>query len=504
MQQETKESPETARSDDLGSGDAFDEPARQAPKCDHPVTRPNTAAPSNSASALATQLVVLRSAEEIRDTADAFMASGETRRTVAVRSHLRRSMGARASATLGCRVDKRKTRRGDNHPSRANSAGGGYARKDAAIVPPPGVDYVCLGTGEVLWLRMTRGAPEPLTWTDLCDRTRKAFVDTTGLVLPTTYRDGRVTPSIDVDDLDAVEPFVGLRSRWMPLLDKAVRAIGSERSLDSLHEAVKTDVRNWIARNDAIARWAAREPIVAPQPETTPTWDASPPVYKHPRFTRGHYAVQNTGRHFVSIDMRAASHAILLVEGLIQEPTWRDVVVQAASAPKATASVIVANDDLIEYIVSLKKLRASALAVGSGHGRQMALMACVMAQLFERLVDAGVIIRADLAHFGRDELVFHVADFTDAAAKIDAIQEVIRGDRWAPHLAYSTYRMEEIGAEAIGYVLVHDDAHWQLKCTDGAHAAEYARLWRRRVAETPALGNGHMAPPTPSDASCIA
>lgn len=407
-------------------------------------------------------------------------------------------MGVRASSVLGHRTDRRKPRRSaDNQHKGGDHTNADDVCADAAIVPPPGVNYVCLGTGEVLWLRMTLGAPEPLLWSDLCDRTRKAFAEAAGLVLPTTYRDGRPVPSIDAADLDAVEPFVGLRSRWMPLLDKAVCAIGSERSLNSLHEAVKTDVRNWVARNGAIARWAAQEPIVAPQPETTPTWDGSPPVYKHSRFTRGHYAVQNTGRHFVSVDMRAASHAILLVEGLIEAPTWRDLVILAASVPKAAAAVVVDNEDLLDYVVSLKKLRASALAVGSGHGRQMALMARVMAQLFERLVDSGVIVRADLAHFGRDELVFHVADFADAAAKISAIRVIVQDDRWAPHLAYAAYRMEEVGAEAIGYVLVHDDGHWQLKCVDGAHAADYARLWHRRIAGTPSLGNGHTPPPPP-------
>ncbi|AGO83080.1 hypothetical protein pdul_cds_862 [Pandoravirus dulcis] len=441
--------------------------------------------------------IALRSAAEIRDAAAAFVASGERVRTVAVRSHLRRSMGVRASTALGHKTDRRNARRnndrakqGDLHENARDD------RAEAAIVPPPGVDYVCLGAGDTLWLRMTLGAPEPLAWADLCDRTRKDFVEATGLIVATTYRDGRAVPLTDAANLDVMEPFVGLRSRWMPLLDKAIRAIGSERSLNSLHEAVKNDVRKWIARNGAIARWAAQEPIVAPQPETVPTWDGSAPVYKHERFTRGHYTVKNTGRHFVSIDMRAASHAVLLVEGLIEAPTWRDLVVEATSAPKAAAAVVVGNDDLLDYVASLKKLRASALSVGSGHGRQMALMACVMARLFERLVDAGVVTRAGLAHFGRDELVLHAADFADAAAKVEAVRAVVGHDPWAPHLAYSTYRMEEVDAEAIGYVLVHDDGHWQLKCVDGAHAAEYARLWHRRVAETPALGNGHIAPLT--------
>lgn len=453
-------------------------------------------APPVDPACLSPDPIALRSAAEIWDAAAAFVASGERTRTVAVRSHLRRCMGVRASTALGHKTDRRNARRNNDHAKQGGPRENARDdRAEAAIVPPPGVDYVCLGAGDVLWLRMTLGAPEPLAWADLCDRTRKDFVEAAGIVVATAYRDGRSVPLTDAADLDAMEPFVGLRSRWMPLLDKAIRAIGSERSLNSLHEAVKTDVRKWIGRNGAIARWAAQEPIVAPQPEAVPTWDGSTPVYKHERFTRGHYAVQNAGRHFVSIDMRAASHAVLLVEGLIEAPTWRDLVVEATSAPKAAAAAVAANDDLLDYVASLKKLRASALSVGSGHGRQMALMACVMARLFERLVDAGVVARADLAHFGRDELVLHAAGFADAAAKVEAVRAAVVGhDPWAPHLAYSTYRMEEVDAEAIGYVLVHDDGHWQLKCVDGTHAAEYARLWHRRVAETPALGNAHIAP----------
>ncbi|AVK75386.1 hypothetical protein pqer_cds_964 [Pandoravirus quercus] len=483
-------------SNTVGGVDAISGLAQQAPVAQDDNARSRKDASTSSLTGSSPEPVALRSAAEIRDAAAAFVASGERRRTLAVRSHLRRSMGVRASIALGHGTDRRKPRRSaDNQHKGGDHTNADDVCADAAIVPPPGVNYVCLGTGEVLWLRMTLGAPEPLLWSDLCDRTRKAFAEAAGLVLPTTYRDGRPVPSIDAADLDAVEPFVGLRSRWMPLLDKAVCAIGSERSLNSLHEAVKTDVRNWVARNGAIARWAAQEPIIAPQLETTPTWDGSPPVYKHSRFTRGHYAVQNTGRHFVSVDMRAASHAVLLVEGLIEAPTWRDLVILAASAPKAAAAVVVGNDDLLDYVVSLKKLRASALAVGSGHGRQMALMARVMAQLFERLVNAAVVTRTDLAHFGRDELVFHVADFADAAAKISAIQATVHDDRWAPHLAYSAYRMEEVGAETIGYVLVHEDGHHQLKCVDGAHAAEYARLWHRRIAETPRVGYGYTPAP---------
>nr|UMO79233.1 hypothetical protein [Pandoravirus aubagnensis] len=271
-------------------------------------------------------------------------------------------------------------------------------------------------------------------------------------------------------------------------MEKAIRAIGSERSLASLYEAVKTDVRAWIARNIAIAQWAAQEPLIAPDLSTFPVRGDAAPVYKHPRFTRGHYAVQNTGRHFMSIDMRAASHAVLLVEGFITEPTWRDVILAAASVPKAASSALLANADLVDYIVGLKKMRASALSVGSGHGRQMALMACTMADLFARLVSLGIVKEIDLAHFARDELVLHVDDLADAAVKITAIQAAVKGDRWAPHLVYSAYRMEEVGTDAIGYVLVHDDGHWELKCVDGAHAAPYARLWHDRVAHTPALG----------------
>lgn len=491
--EQTETEPTTA-----GGGDAMDDPTGRA----HMVARDDDGPPERRASMVDPACpspvpVVLCSAAEIRDAAAAFVASGERVRTVAVRSHLRRSMGVRASTALGHKTGRPKTGQKNNNARESDPPKNARDdRAETAIVPPPGVDYVCLGAGDVLSLRMTLGAPEPLTWADLCDRTRKDFVEAAGIVVATAYRNGRSVPLTDAADIDTMEPFVGLRSRWMPLLDKAIRAIGSERSLNSLHEAVKNDVRKWIARNEAIARWAAQEPIVAPQPETVPTWDGSTPIYKHARFTRGHYAVQNAGRHFVSIDMRAASHAVLLVEGLIEAPTWRDLVVEATSAPKAAAAVVAGNDDLLDYVAALKKLRASALSVGSGHGRQMALMACVMARLFERLVDAGVVARTDLAHFGRDELVLHAADFADAAAKVDTVRAVIGHDPWAPHLAYSTYRMEEVDAEAIGYVLVHDDGHWQLKCVDGAHAAEYARLWHRRVAETPVLGNGHVESPS--------
>lgn len=432
---------------------------------------------------------VLGSASDIKAAADALVLSGERTCTVIVRSNLRRSMGVRASVGLGFRQERHHQRQQDPTSRRGNTNDTKKQRDTmASIVPPPGVDYLCLGIGEVLSLKMTVGAPDPLLWSELCERTRKDFVDASGLVLPTVYANGRSVPSTSKEDLDAIEPFAKLQQKWMPSMEKAIRAIGSERSLASLYETVKTDVRAWIARNEAIAQWAAREPLIAPDLPTFPIRGDAAPAYKHPRFTRGHYAVQNTGRHFVSIDMRAASHAVLLVEGLITEPTWRDVILAAASAPKAASSVLLADADLVDYIVGLKKLRASALAVGSGHGRQMALMACAMADLFARLVSVGIVKEVDLAHFARDELVLHVDDFADAAAKIAAIRAAVKGDRWAPHLVYSAYRMEEVDADAIGYVLVHDDGHWELKCVDGAHAASYARLWHDHVVRTPALG----------------
>lgn len=411
---------------------------------------------------------VLRSAAEVRKAAKDFLASGDRERTVLVRSDLRRSMGLRASAALG-----RRGRRKDTDAD--------------AVNPPPGVDYVCLGIGAVLTLRMAT-SDIVLTWVDLCDRTRKTFVEASGLVVPSVWSGDRMVPSVDANDLDAVEPFVHLRAKWMPLLARAIRAIGSERSLQSLHETVKTDVRAWIARNKKIAVWAAQEPITAPDLVAAPVRGGETPVYKHARFTRGHYAAQNTGRCFVSVDMRAASHAVLLVEGLIEAPSWRDLVVEATSAPGAASGAVATNADLLDYVSALKKLRASALAVGSGHGRQMALMAQTMARLFERLVDEGIVQRDDLAHFGRDELVFHVDGFDDAAHTIAAIGHAVKDDRWAPHFAYSAYRMEEVDREAIGYVLVHADGRWDLKCVDGAHAAAYARLWHRRVQETPGIG----------------
>nr|UDO47207.1 hypothetical protein [Pandoravirus massiliensis] len=465
------------------------EPQKETPAVAAPDNLSTEKGKKDPGSSVDVARAVLGSASEIKEAADALVLSGERTRTVLVRSHLRRSMGVRASAVLGFRQHQQRQRR-DRQPKQnhARDAEGQNVVESSSIVPPPGVDYVCLGVGEVLSLRMTVGRPDPLLWSLLCERTRKDFVDASGLILPTVYVDGRPVPSTNADDLDAVEIFAGLQHRWMPLVEKAIRAIGSERSLASLYETVKTDVRSWVARNHAIAQWAAQEPLSAPTLATFPVRGGAAPTYKHPRFTRGHYAVQNTGRHFVSIDMRAASHAVLLVEGLISEPTWRDVVLAAVSAPKSASSALLGSADLVEYIVGLKKLRASALAVGSGHGRQMALMACAMADLFARLVAAGVVVESDLAHFARDELVLHVDGFADAAAKIAAIRKAMDGDRWAPHLVYSAYRMEEVGADAIGYVLVHDDGRWELKCVDGAHAAPYARLWHDRVARAPALG----------------
>lgn len=133
--------------------------------------------------------------------------------------------------------------------------------------------------------------------------------------------------------------------------------------------------------------------------------DSEKPLYVNTKLNNGVYSTNNSGKYFLSIDLKAANFQVLKLNGLINENSWSEYLAKFIPHP---------------YFAKLKKLRLKCFSFPEIYSvKQKIYWQNITLTILDSIIENNIMLAENFAVFNSDEIVFHTT-------KEDMINDKIR------------------------------------------------------------------------------
>ena len=259
----------------------------------------------------------------------------------------------------------------------------------------PTLYYFAYGMGKEYTLVLSKNKFE-IEFKCLTPKCKKIFIDNAGL---------RIVPTISDALVKRLDPYLNLRN-WFALLSDVMHFVGGEKEFISKHFDLQSQIVEDIKKSPAYNAW--KDLVVTPKKlsytQKPVAGSDVKPTYSNKGLSNNIYCIENNGKYFMSIDLKAANFQVLRTNGLITEKTWPEYTAKFINHP---------------YFGRLKVLRMKILSDPALYpSKQSALWSNTTLDILSSIIERGVMNEEDFAIWNSDEIVFHVDKESMAGAKV--------------------------------------------------------------------------------------
>jgi hypothetical protein len=180
------------------------------------------------------------------------------------------------------------------------------------------------------------------------------------------------------------------------------------------------------------------------------------------------YTPDNSGKHFVGVDLKEANYQVLRHYGLASENKWEEFFTNFTQDPRVLA-----------YFAKLKFLRLKALSSDTkiDAEKQKIAWQSLTVDIFKKLQEAGIVDSSSLATYNSDELVFY-----DESHKLrGAIRDFMTAEFAEWNVKVEEFDLMVVQDKEPFYVKKFSDGTIALKCVQFKQMRNAVRAYNKQL-----------------------